>query len=68
MKRCNLSKFRKSLGLSIDEMAQKLNCSRPYYNNIELGKQNGSIEFWENFKEIFGVENYDMWDLLEKGE
>ena len=66
-KRNNLNRFRKSIGLTIEDMAEKLGCTRAYYNNIELGKNTGSIEFWEHFQETFGVENYDMWDLLKKG-
>lgn len=68
MKRNNLVAFRKSLGLTIDDVAAKLNCTRAYYNNIELGKNDGSIKFWDKFKDVFGVENYDIWNLLEKGE
>lgn len=68
MKRNNLIKFRKQLGLTIDEMADKLGCTRSYLNDIELGKKTGSMGFWENFQEVFGIENYDMWDLLAKGE
>ena len=65
-KRTNLKKFRKSLGLTIEETAERLECTKAYYNNIELGKSTGSIEFWEHFQETFGVDGYDMWDLLKK--
>ena len=67
-KRHNLISFRKSIGFTIDDMAVKLNCTRTYLNNIELGKADGSIEFWTNFQDVFGVENYDMWDMLIKGD
>lgn len=67
-KRKNLKQFRQSLGLTIDEMAEKIGCTRSYLNDIELGKSNGSIDFWDGFQKIFGIENYDMWDLISKGE
>lgn len=66
-KRCNLETFRINLGLTQEQMAEKLQCTRVYYNMIENGKSFGTIEFWENFKRVFGIENYDMWDLIERG-
>ena len=65
-KRTNLKKFRKSIGLTIEDMAEKLGYTKSYYNNIELGKSTGSIEFWEHFQNTFGVDSYDMWDLLKR--
>lgn len=68
-KRMNLKQFRQSLGLTIDEMADKLGCTRSYLNDIELGKKIGSVGFWVKFQDTFGIESYDMWDFIRiKGE
>ena len=68
MKRINLINFRKELGLTQEEVADKLGCSRVHYVNLELGLHNGSIDFWYKFQEVFGAENYDMWNLISKEE
>ena len=65
MKRHNLIRFRESLGLTLEEAAQKIGCTRTYLNNLELGKSIGTINFWEKFQEAFGIEDYDFWTLIK---
>lgn len=65
MKRENLIRFRKSLGLTQEEAANKIGCTRTYLNNLELGKNEGTIDFWCKFQKTFGVEDYDFWSLIK---
>ena len=64
--RFNLIKFRKSLKLSQEEMAEKLGISRPHFSDIENGKTNPSIELAFKMQEIFEVD--DVLELFKKEE
>ena len=64
----NLIAFRKGLGLTIEEAALKIGCSRVYLNNLELGKSDGTLEFWYKFQKAFGIEDYDFWTLIKKNQ
>ena len=66
LERENLRQFRRMLGLSLEEAAEKIGCTRVYLNNIELGKNDGTIEFWEKFQKAFGIEDYDFWTLIKR--
>ena len=66
-RRANLEKFRKSLGLTIEQMADELGYTRSYLNDIELGKKIGSVEFWQRFQAVFGIKNHEMWDFVVGG-
>lgn len=62
----NLRHFRRSLGLSLEEAAEKIGCTRVHLNNIELGKTDGTLDFWEKFQKAFGIEDYDFWTLIKR--
>lgn len=64
-KREGLIAFRKSLGLTQADMADKLGCVKLYINDLELCRRDASIPFWYNFQEVFGIEDSKMWSLIK---
>ena len=50
--------------LSQEEMANKLEISRPHYSDIENGKVTPSIDFGYKIQEVFEVD--DVMELLKK--
>ena len=49
----NLSEFRNSRKLTLDEMAERLNLSKSFYSKVEYGDRNPSFNFIKKFKEVF---------------
>ncbi len=68
MKRLKLKAFRAGLGLSQEQMADKLGCSRGRYAGIEAGRRNGDQNFWSNFQKTFNIPNNKMWELMSAKE
>lgn len=64
MKRENLKTFRRSQGLTQDEMAKKLEISLSHYKNIELGTYDPSFKLVKKFSEVFGDQVKDIWDIF----
>lgn len=62
--RFNLIKFRKKQKLSQEEIAKRLEISRPHYSDIENGKVSPSIDFAFKIQEVFDVD--DVMELLKK--
>ena len=62
--RFNLIKFRKKQRLSQEEIAKRLEISRPHYSDIENGKVSPSIDFAFKIQEVFEVD--DVMELLKK--
>lgn len=63
-KRLKLLVFRKSQGLTQQQMAMKLGIHSTHYSRIETGDSNPSYELMEKFKETFGVA--ETFELFEK--
>lgn len=57
MARLKLLTFRKQLGLTQKEMAERIGITSTHYSRIETGDANPSYELLDRFKEVFGVEN-----------
>lgn len=57
--RDRLISFRKSLGLTIDEMSKKIGVSNSFYEKIEYGDRNPSFNFISSFKTAFPDTNAD---------
>ena len=66
--RKNLYMFRHGLGLTQQEMADKIGCSRATYSAIEKGKQNGRVQFWEDVKTAFNITDAKKGELMKKEE
>lgn len=54
-----LVQFRKGLGLTIIEMAERIGVSPSYYEKIEYGDRNPSFNFITLFKKAFPDANTD---------
>lgn len=66
MERHNLYLFRCDKRLTQAEMAEKIGVSRITYANVEKGKRDGTIEFWNKFQKAFDVPDTDMWKYQKK--
>lgn len=53
--RANLKAARTALGLTQQQMADKLGISIRYYQNIEKGDRNGDFEIWDALEDITGI-------------
>lgn len=53
--RKNLKKARKAAGLTQQQMADKLEISLRYYQNIETGDRTGDFTLWDTLEDITGI-------------
>ena len=51
----NLKNARKAAGLTQQAMADKLEISLRYYQQIEAGDRTGDFEIWDNLEDITGI-------------
>ena len=51
----NLKNARKAAGLTQQAMADKLEISLRYYQQIEAGDRTGDFEIWDNLEYITGI-------------
>lgn len=51
----NLQAARKDAGLTQEQLAEKLEISLRYYQNIEAGDRNGDFEIWDKLEDIIGI-------------
>ena len=63
--RTELKLFRVKQKLSQEEMAIKIGCGRVSYASIEIGRRNGTNDFWLAFQKAFNVPDEDMWGLMK---
>lgn len=55
MARENLKKARKEAGLTQQQMADRLDISLRYYQNIETGDRTGDFALWDTLEDITGI-------------
>lgn len=67
-KRLKLKSFRAGKGLNQIEMAKKCKVSRSIYSLIELGKQQGTADFWLNLKTEFNLSPDEVWAMQYEGK
>lgn len=53
--RRNLKKARIKAGLTQQQMAEKLEISLRYYQNIEAGDRTGDFTIWDELEDITGI-------------
>ena len=64
--RVNLKKFRVGLDLTQSEMAEAIGgITKQGYGSIELGRTQGSPEFWEVLQKTFSVPDSEMYELMK---
>lgn len=51
----NLKNARKAAGMTQQAMADKLDISLRYYQQIEAGDRTGDFEIWDNLEDITGI-------------
>lgn len=55
MPRENLKKARQAVGMTQQQMADKLGISLRYYQNIETGDRTGDFEIWDSLEDITSI-------------
>lgn len=53
--RKNLKEARQKAGMTQQQMADKLNISLRYYQNIEAGERTGDFTLWDSLEDITGI-------------
>lgn len=53
--RDNLKKARQSLGLTQQQVADKLEITLVYYQKIEAGSRTGDFVIWDKLEDLFGI-------------
>lgn len=48
---------------SQEDVAKKIGISAASYSLIERGKRFGSQKTWEKIKEIYELQDHEMWDI-----
>lgn len=51
----NLKKARQRAGLTQQQMADKLDISLRYYQNLETGDRTGDFTIWDTLEDITGI-------------
>lgn len=66
MERHNLYVFRCDNKLTQGEMAKRLSVCRTTYANIENGKRDGSLKFWNRVQAEFKVSDSELRNLQKR--
>lgn len=60
----NLRNARKEKGLTQQTVADHLEISLRYYQNIEAGERTGDFEIWDNLEDLFNVHQRKLREIL----
>lgn len=63
--RKNLKEARQAAGLTQQQMADKLEISLRYYQNIELGDRTGDFRIWDMLEDITGIHQRKLREISE---
>lgn len=63
VKRKNLQEARKAAGMTQQQMADKLEISLRYYQNIESGSRTGDFTIWDELEDITGIHQRKLREL-----
>lgn len=61
--RKNLKEARKKIGMTQQQMADKLGISLRYYQNLETGDRTGDFTLWDELEEITGIHQKKLREL-----
>lgn len=67
-KRLKLKQLRIGLDLNQTKMAVRCKIDRNTYSLIELGKREGSADFWFNLKKEFNLSPEQVWAMQYEGK
>ncbi len=59
----NLKKARKEAGMTQQQMADRLEISLRYYQNIEAGDRTGDFGIWDALEDITGIHQRTLREL-----
>lgn len=51
--------------ISQETAAAKCGFNAQYFSRVERGMNDGSIEFWRNFKNAFNLSDSEIWAVIE---
>jgi Predicted transcriptional regulators len=63
--RRNLKEARRKAGMTQQQMADKLEISLRYYQNIEAGSRTGDFGIWDTLEDITGIHQRILREILE---
>lgn len=63
--RQNLKNARQKAGMTQQQMADKLEISLRYYQNIEAGSRTGDFVLWDTLEDITGIHQRKLRELSE---
>lgn len=52
-------------GMSQETAADLCGFNAQYFSRVERGMNDGSIEFWRNFKNAFNLSDSEIWAVIE---
>ena len=61
----NLKKARQKAGMTQQQMADYLNVSIRYYQNIEAGDRNGDFAIWDMLEDLFNIHQRKLREISE---
>lgn len=61
----NLKNARKAAGITQQQMADKLDISLRYYQNIEAGERTGDFIIWDTLEDITGIHQRKLREISE---
>jgi len=66
MAREKLQEARRALGLTQQQLADKLGITLRHYQKIEYAELNGSFEVWDALEDLLGVHQRRLREILNK--
>ena len=64
MKKIYLKQLRAARDMTQAAAAAVIGCNRQYYANVENGKIDGSVDFWQRVKKAFDITDADAWRAM----
>lgn len=63
--RKNLKEARKAVGLTQQQVADRLGIGLRYYKQIEAGERTGDFKIWDELEDILNVHQRKLREILE---
>lgn len=63
--RINLQNARKEKGLTQQQVADQINISLRYYQNIEQGSRTGDFKIWDSLEDLFNIHQRKLREISD---
>lgn len=63
--RMALKLLRVARGMTQDEAAVAAGYNRQYWQLVESGKKDGSVDYWKGVQRAFGIADTEMWSVMQ---